>query len=60
MSIYEYVLRTKKSVEEGKAKSIFIYLSIIADQVGLKLIRKEPVCQEKNSVSRTQPEQSRV
>ena len=57
MSIYEYVLRTKQSVEEGKAKSIFIYLTIVADQVGLKLIRKEPVCQEKSSVLPTPPEQ---
>jgi len=57
---YQFVLETKQEVSEQKAKSIFDYLRIIADQIGMKLLRKEPICQVKNSASQTQTEQSKV
>jgi hypothetical protein len=56
---YQFILETKQEVSEQKAKTIFDYLRIIADQIGLKLLRKEPTCQERNSASQTQPEQSK-
>jgi len=57
---YQFILETKQEVSEQKAKSIFDYLRIVADQIGLKLLRKEPICQEKNSASQILPERSRA
>jgi hypothetical protein len=56
MEKYKYTLETKIEIGEQKAKSIFDYLRIIADQVGLILTRKEKVCQPKSFASQIQQE----
>ena len=56
MDKYKFTLETKNGISENKAKSVWDYLKIIADQIGL-LLRKETICQPKDSPLQTPQEQ---
>lgn len=57
MDHYRYTLETKEEIGDQKAKSVWDYLRVIADQIGLKLIGKEKMpCPPKSSQSQIQQE----
>jgi len=57
MNKYQYVLETEE-ISEEKAKSVWQYLCIVADGIGMRLLRKDKICPVKNSVSQIPQEQS--
>lgn len=56
MDKYKFTLETKNGISESKSNSVFDYLKIIADQVGLFLKKEVMQCQQKSSQSQTPQE----
>jgi hypothetical protein len=54
---YKYALESDE-ISEEKSKSIWEYLGIVAEGIGLIIREKEKICPAKNSASQTPQEQS--